>query len=680
MAERRQRLLSEVSRDLLDYVGPDPVEPLRRIATKVCGELGDWCAFSLVREDGRLEPVAAWHPDPRQRGLQSELAKLLPPRPWNGEPHDANALVQKRTIVFEHITEQMVRQSSSDSRVVDLYLQIGMTSALVAPMFDGAQPLGQLMLVSTRDGGLRYTHDDTDFAYSLAGRAALAVRNAKLVGEIALERDRQREARLQSDARTAELRAVMNAVPSALALFDAEGRLVLHNRRMSEFFGRDFSLLVGRHYEEVALSVMDDFEPGHGPNLELARRYFADRAYRSMDEMVLIRPRQRTLLRTTAPVLGPAGEYLGRIFAYDDVTDERALDRQRADFLTVAAHELRTPLTPLSMYLQTLERRISLHQEAEPELVNKARRQVSRLGRLVEDLLDISRLESRRLSLTMARISLNELCEQVVSDFRAQARNHEMMLHRAEVAVTVLGDRVRLEQVLVNLLTNALKYSPAGGPIEVRVETESSEAKVSVKDHGIGVPAAEVPMLFQRFFRAANASSRNFGGLGIGLYVSHEIVERHGGRFQVQSKQGQGSTFTFRLPLLRPEQVQARGRVLLLDDDPEILAATGEALREWGYAVDEARDGQTALEMVTAARPDVILVDLRMPVMDGGAFVEKLRGEKVAQGVPLVVLSADREVREEARRLSAEAYLRKPFELEELQSVVDRLAGKKSAQ
>jgi len=194
MAERRQRLLSDVSRDLLDYVGADVVEPLRRIVHKVVGELGDWCAFSLVREDGRLEQVAVWHPDPEQRALGDKLNQLLAPRRWDDNP-EHNALVQKRTIVVEHVTEEMLRANLPSQEVLEAYLQLGMTSVLIAPMFDGAKPLGQLVLVGTRSGGRRYTADDADFAFSLAGRAALAVRNARLVGLIADERDRHRAAR-----------------------------------------------------------------------------------------------------------------------------------------------------------------------------------------------------------------------------------------------------------------------------------------------------------------------------------------------------------------------------------------------------------------------------------------------------------------------------------------------------
>jgi CheY-like chemotaxis protein len=380
-------------------------------------------------------------------------------------------------------------------------------------------------------------------------------------------------------------------------------------------------------------------------------------------------------------VRGPEGDYLGRLVVYTDVTAQRELDRQRSDFLTVAAHELRTPLTPLSMYLQSIERRLARGQPVEGELVTKARRQVERLSSLVEDLLDVSRLESRRMNVGSTEVDLTALVDAVVADFRAQTRNHDIVFHRGPAPVLVEGDQERLEQVLVNLVQNAIKYSPQGGQVLVTVGRAGPQARVSVQDPGIGIPKDEQPKLFQRFFRAANATTRNYSGLGIGLFVSHEIVQRHGGRFEVQSDVGAGSTFTFYLPLSHPAVAGTNGqaRVLLVDDDPEILEATGQVLREWGYTVDEACDGQTALSMARLATPDLVLVDLMMPVMDGWTLIQRLREEKVAPDAPVVVFSADRDARENARHLDAHAALRKPFELQELQDVVERLIPPKPA-
>jgi len=547
-AERRQRILSDISAILLDSVGGDEDEPLRRIVEKVVQGMGDWCAFSLVGPDGVLRQSAAYHPDPRQRDLAEKLNRIQKPRRWDAGPKDANALVQKRPLVFEEITDEMLRAGVEGEEQYQLLKEIGLASAIVAPLMNGAEPLGTLILASAGAGGRRYTPNDVDFVVALADRASLAVRNARLVRELAAERDRQELARQDAERRAAELLATFEADPNGLVLFDQDDRVRYVGPRLAEMFDwlpvREF---VGKHYEEL----FGHDARGDGGTAELAQRtreIFSRRDERSFDEFQIARS-GRWVTRTSVPVHGPRGEYFGRLFVYVDVTAQKELDNERSEFLTVAAHELRTPLTPLSMYLQNIDRRLARGMVVEPELANKARRQVTRLAKLVEDLLDVSRLESGRLEIQRDPVELDELVAEVVGDFRAAAHSHEIVLTRPGERMVVLGDRQRLEQVLVNLLQNAIKYSPQGGQIVVTLRREGGEALVSVADQGIGVPAEEQPRLFQRFFRARNAATHHFGGLGIGLFVSHEIVQRHGGRFLVQSESGKGAVFSFALPL-----------------------------------------------------------------------------------------------------------------------------------
>ncbi|MGZ6125381.1 MAG: GAF domain-containing sensor histidine kinase, partial [Myxococcales bacterium] len=482
-AERRQRILSDVSRLLLDYVGPDEIEPLRRVVHLVTEAMGnDWCAFSLVQPDGTLKNVAAYHPDPRQRELEQKLNAMLPARRWDREPRELNALLTRQPVVTEEITDEMLRAAIPDERAFQMLKEVGLTSAIVAPMFDGQAPLGTLLLATTAPGR-KYSRDDANYAYALAARAAMGVRNARLVRELSAERDRQSREREQSDRRFAELRAVFDNDPNGIALFDGEGILRLASHRIEEIFGVPLRSMYGQRFEEIYRRKLElALSQEREAMFERVRRIFADRDAPSEDQVELERPRYRALTRVTSPVRSPSGEYLGRLVVYTDVTEQQELDRQRADFLTVAAHELRTPLTPLSMYLQSIERRQARGQSIGRELVTKARRQVERLGTLVEDLLDISRLESRRMHLGSSDVELNDLADDVVADFRAQTRNHDILFHRTGAPVLVLGDRERLEQVLVNLLQNAIKYTPQGGQIRVAIERGEKEARVSVQD------------------------------------------------------------------------------------------------------------------------------------------------------------------------------------------------------
>ena len=673
-AERRHRILSEISATLLDYVGGDEGEPLRRIVHRVVEGLGDWCAFSLVDSDGILRRVAAYHPDPRQRDLAEKLDRIQPPRRWDAGPKETNTLVQKRPLVFEQITDEMLRAGVQNEDAFAVLKEIGLASAVVAPLHDGTAPLGTVILASAGPAGRRYTPNDIDFVIALADRASLAVRNARLVRELAAERDRQQVARQEAERQAAELWAMFEGAPNGLLLFDQEDRLRYVSRRMLEMFHwvrlQDF---VGKGYD--ALFEQDVRGDGKAHVLaEELREILSHRDEPTYDEIRIARS-GRWLSRTSVPVQGPRGDYLGRLFVYVDITAQKELDSERAHFVTMAAHELRTPLTPLSMYLQNIERRLARGLSIEREVALKARRQVSRLAKLVEDLLEASRLDSGSVEIRRDTVHLEQLVDDVVGDFRSASHAHEIMLLRPPHPMVVLGDRQRLEQVLVNLLQNAIKYSPQGGKVVVALAREGDEALVSVADQGIGIPVEEQARLFQRFFRARNAATRHFGGLGIGLYVSNEIVQRHGGRFLVESETGKGAVFSFTLPLVVPRSASVNGaaRILIIDDDREILEATGDVLRDWGYAVDQAPDATTALDLVRSARPDLLLVDLMMPVVDGFALIRQLREQKLVEGVPIVVISADRDARVKGESLRADAALCKPFELEELQGVVERL-------
>src|SRR6202171_3712668 len=259
--ERRQRVLSDVSRLLLDYLGPDEIEPLRRIVHRVTEAMrNDWCAFALVQADGTLKNVATYHPDPRQRELEKKLNELVPPSRWDAPPLELNALVQKCPIVTEEITDEMLRAAVPSEEAFEALKQVGLTSAVVAPRCAGPTPLGTLLLATTGPGR-RYSSDDVDFALSLAGRAALAVRNARLVRDLAAERDRQKVERVESERRFAELQAVFDWDPNGIALFDASGLLRNASHRTEEIFGLPLRAMYGQRYEEIYRRKLEQAPP-----------------------------------------------------------------------------------------------------------------------------------------------------------------------------------------------------------------------------------------------------------------------------------------------------------------------------------------------------------------------------------------------------------------------------------
>jgi signal transduction histidine kinase len=227
--------------------------------------------------------------------------------------------------------------------------------------------------------------------------------------------------------------------------------------------------------------------------------------------------------------------------------------RLRDQFLSIAAHELKTPLTSLIGYAQLFQRRAERSgslSEADQRALGVIVDQASRLSRMVAALLDIARIESGQLSISRAPLDLCELARRVAEEARHQVEDHPIAIACPAEPLMIQGDDLRLEQVLQNLIQNAIKYSPPGSPVAVRVDRQGAYAAVAVADRGIGIPEAALSQLFQRFYRAPNVDERQISGMGIGLYVVREIISLHDGMVEVESVEGQGSTFRVRLPLM----------------------------------------------------------------------------------------------------------------------------------
>ncbi|QRK13456.1 GAF domain-containing protein [Archangium violaceum] len=316
--------------------------------------------------------------------------------------------------------------------------------------------------------------------------------------------------------------------------------------------------------------------------------------------------------------------------------------RVREEFMSIASHELKTPLTPLKLTLYSMERRLVQGQPVELSSVMKSKRQVERLAGLVNDLLDVSRLELGRLSLQPAPLEVGHLVAEVVDQFR-HAFERPFSLTVPSERVWVQGDRDRLEQVLVNLLENAHKYSPTGEPICVEVESLSGEARIHVRDRGIGIPAPDQTRLFQRFYRAANSSHRHFGGLGLGLFISHSIARLHGGSLSLSSAEGQGSTFSLGLPRMTVNEVRRLPRrVLLLDEDPSQEQVAERVLRAEGFEVLTSQEGVEGLRRASYLPVDLVLLSASAAPTQMGIFLAAFAELPRARPIPIVLAGASR--------------------------------------
>jgi two-component system CheB/CheR fusion protein len=240
----------------------------------------------------------------------------------------------------------------------------------------------------------------------------------------------------------------------------------------------------------------------------------------------------------------------GGVVVVRDIT-ERSLRALQEEFLAVASHDLRTPLTATQVYLEMVIQLLSRNEASErtQRYADLALRQVHRLGELVQDLVDVARLQHGRLALSLTEVDLASVVREAVEVAQALAKGQSIQVTEADGSLHMRADRGRLHQVILNLLMNAITYAPATERIDVRLGATDSQAEVEIQDYGPGIPAAELPQIFSRFYRANAAAAADDTGLGLGLYIARELTAAHGGTLDARSTGGKGTTFTVRLPL-----------------------------------------------------------------------------------------------------------------------------------
>jgi len=350
--------------------------------------------------------------------------------------------------------------------------------------------------------------------------------------------------------RSARLDSILGSMTDGLWVYDANGTVVDVNQAALNMFGLasraeavekgSFALLNLRDSEGRPIAA-SDMPYARALNGQTVPDYLAIGRH-------LITGRDLDLSIAAAPI--ESRGIVGAVLVIRDITALQELDRKKDEFLSVASHELRTPLTTIKGYTQLLAQTVNdLGPDERATYINAVLGEIERMMGLISELLDVSRIETNRLQIHPQAIRWLAFIEGRVSAFRVQHPARSIHFDISAEETSVVADPDRMRQVVDNLLSNALKYSPEGSDIDVCVKKESGFVLTSVTDHGIGIPRDEIPQLFERFHRARNVSSRYYGGLGLGLYIARAIVEVHDGLITVESEEGSGSTFTMRLRL-----------------------------------------------------------------------------------------------------------------------------------
>ena len=594
-------------------------------------------------------------------------------------------------------------------------------------------------------------------AEELEARVAERTRDLNLAIEELFERERiQREISEQLRKANREIEAILNSVADGLIVTDGYGRMRMANPRAEELLGSRLKALQGKRIAEdkdvygilrfLARTIAQRPTEAITVELEVPRpqqtpgtHCWEDFQCTCEDCPAWQRPELRCWLvpgtkcadvhlpadagsatfqcagceryqkleklilqARSAPILTENGHVMGNVTVLRDITRLRELDRLKSKFVSNVSHELRTPLTNIKMYVSLLKNGKAEKRARYLEIIE---RESNRLSMLIEDILSLSRLEARETPPQRKPVAVDEIVESVLSIHQPQAESKAIDLS-AQVASSlplIEADRNQIIQMLTNLVSNALNYTPEKGTVHISAfqvqvtrgtahvvqgaEGEKSEGTlmlplsgvrdgmwvaIRVTDTGIGIPAEDRERIFDRFYRG-KVENLGIPGTGLGLPIVKEILDLHNGHIFVESGEGMGSTFTVLLPV--PSAAPAvRPLVLVADDDPIIGEVVERFLSAAEFQVELVRDGLETMKRISSLKPDLLVLDLAMPGLDGYEVLHQLRDDPATRDLPVLVLSGWEEARaEHALTLGANEFLTKPFSGKVLADVVKRL-------
>jgi len=491
-----------------------------------------------------------------------------------------------------------------------------------------------------------------------------------------------------------QLRGVLDNSPTFIFIKDREGRYLLVNRQCRKVLPAEPDQVIGKtDYDLLPRDVADRLA-------EHDRQVASTGETAQVEEVIPRKGKARTYLATKYPLRDSDAQIYAVAGILTDITrrkvaERRAQDavRQRDRFLAMLSHELRNPLAAITSASELLGR-MEIADQTLRNIADVIQRQSQQTKRLLDDLLDLSRVTQGKIELRREVVDLREVAETSVEATRSTfaQRRHWLEVILPEEPLYVDGDPVRLQQIHVNLLNNAAKYTPEGGRIDLEISRQDGQAVVRIRDNGLGMTKKFLRKVFEPFAQSKDSAERSDGGIGLGLTLVKSLSELHGGSVEAHSAgAGKGSQFTVRLPLTRktakPDTetpAAAFGpalplRLLVVEDNPDIREMMKLMLEQEGYHVATAADGVAALTAVEVERPDVVFLDIGLPEMDGYEVARRLR--KGNKELPLIALTGYGQSSDRRRAIEAgfDDHLAKPVNVDRLRQLLAGIRPRQDA-
>lgn len=752
ITERRQKelvekFLSEASTTLASSLEYETT--LAAVANLAVPHFADWCSVDIIDEkSGILQRLAVAHANPEKVRWAHEIYRQYPP-----DPEERQGLYQVlrtgESEFYPEIPDDLLVQGARDEQHLELLRQIGFSSAMIVPLKVRGNVLGALTFVHS-ESEMHFTREDLALAEDLASRAALAIDNARLFRNErqtrhSAERTSNFLSRLQEVSTVLSQNLMPEEIPATIikqgvkSLGAYAGVIV----RISED-GNELELVNSEGFPAEAVKRWLNFKIDENVPISVAARTGEPVFIRSMENFQASYPQLGPLASVTdskslvalpltvkEKVIGAMGfSFLEQQNFNEDerafmtalshqcaqaferarlYENERRLrlqaetaNRMKDEFLATVSHELRTPLNAIVGWSNILA-----SQKFDPEVNARAVETIARSARaqsqIIEDILDVSRIITGKLSLSATEIELNPIIETAVESIKPTAKTKDIRI-RAEISekpLRIRGDADRLQQILWNLLSNAVKFTPEGGEVGVSLYQTDSSAKITVRDTGQGIAPEFLPFVFDRFSQADATSSRKFGGLGLGLAIVRHLAEMHGGTVKAESEgDGCGTVMTVTLPLLpqksEPEKVfdlyalrtlsaPITGKtqnlkeisLLVVEDDADSRELLVTILETAGAVVAAVSSAAEAYEALKVFRPDVLISDIGMPGEDGYSLIRRVR-ENDQNGNRIAAIALTAYAREEDSKKALDAgfqmHFAKPFDQYTLISAIKVLA------
>ncbi len=650
-------------------------------------------AFLFLKEKAGLELAASTQVNQEAIVYQSAVGTRLAPVPT---PPDTDLPLGVINYVQRTGSHVMLADARTQGFFTnDPYITANQVKSLLcAPIIKGSKLVGIIYLENNLTTGA-FTRDRLKVLQLLSGQAAISLELARSVNQVTNT--------------LAYLKTIINNIADGMLVTDSAGRITQFNPALSNLFGLPASELTGQHCTEALSSEIGAIVTQSLSNPKEV-----------LSAEINLTPGRIGGAVATAITTDEDDEIIGCVTIIRDITAEKEIDRMKTDFISTVSHELRTPLTSVVGFAKIIHKKLT--EQVNPALAGadkktvRAVRQIGdniniiicegeRLTNLINDVLDIAKMEAGKIEWNMEPVNLGEIIDRAVNSTSSlwQSSGLKLIEELPPQLPEVNGDATRLLQVVINLISNAVKFTPSGS-ITLKVSQQNQQVIVSVIDTGVGIAPADCEKVFEKFKQVGEVMTDKPKGTGLGLPICQQIIEHHQGRIWVESEPGVGSNFSFALPVESPldgeveplnidtlvrqlkqsivsqpsDSTDAQKTILVVDDEPSIRSLLRQQLEEQGYLVVEAADGMEAISQVKLMPPDLIILDVMMPAINGFDVAAVLKNNPTTMDIPIIILSIV-EDKQRGWKLGIDRYLTKPIDSENLLNNIEVLISRGSS-